>query len=59
MCYYIESPALFIIAYVLYLEKKDALPHIFLLAGMLYPMLGFISTKMFKRINKSSMSNMR
>jgi len=59
MCYYIEAPALFIIAYMLHLEKKEALPHIFLLAGMLYPMLGFISSKKFKRINKSSLSNMR
>ncbi|AWH83624.1 hypothetical protein HYN59_00170 [Flavobacterium album] len=53
MCYYIEAPALFLTAYVLYLEKNESLPHIFLLAGMLYPMLGFISSKKFKRINKS------
>ncbi|WP_294824844.1 hypothetical protein [uncultured Flavobacterium sp.] len=59
MCYYIEAPALFIIAYMLHLEKKEALPQIFILAGMLYPMLGFISSKKFKRINKSSLSNMR
>ena len=59
MCYYIEAPALFITAYVLYLENKDTLPQIFLLAGILYPMFGFITSKKFKKINKSSLSNMR
>ncbi|MCW4470443.1 hypothetical protein OGH69_15840 [Flavobacterium sp. MFBS3-15] len=53
MCYYIEAPALFLISYMLHLEKKGALPQFFLLAGMLYPMLGFISSKKFKKINKS------
>ncbi len=59
MCYYIEAPALFLTAYVLHLEEKEALPQIFLLAGMLYPMLGFISSKKFRKLNKSSLRNMR
>jgi hypothetical protein len=58
MCYYFEAPALFLISYMLYLEKNEALPQFFLLAGMLYPMLGFISSKKFKKIN-SSVGNAR
>lgn len=52
-CYYIEMPALFIIAYALYLEGKEFAPYIFFIAALLYPMAGFISSKKFKRLKKS------
>jgi len=50
ICYYLESPALLITAYVLYLENKPFLPDIFLIAAILYPAMGFISSKKFSRI---------
>lgn len=49
-CYYLESPALLITAYVLYLENKPFLPDIFLIAALLYPAMGFISSKKISRI---------
>lgn len=55
MCYYIESPALLIMAYVLYLEDKNNFPHIFLIAAVLYPAMGFISSKKFKKIKNRSL----
>jgi hypothetical protein len=48
--YYLESPALFLISYVLFLEKQEFMPYIFLIAAILYPAMGFISSKKFKRI---------
>lgn len=51
-CYYIESPAMFITAYVLYLEQKESLPPIFIMAGIIYPAVGFISSKKFKRFSR-------
>jgi hypothetical protein len=54
ICYYLESPALLITAYVLYLENKENFPHIFLIAALIYPMMGFISSRKFKRIKKRS-----
>lgn len=53
-CYYIESPAMFVTAYVLYLEGKEFHPYLFFIAGLLYPLVGFISSKKFKRLRKSS-----
>ena len=44
-CYFIESPALLVTAYILSLEGRDSLPFIFSLAALLYPAVGFISTK--------------
>ncbi len=51
LCYYLESPALLVTSYVLYLEHTDNFPHIFLIAAILYPAMGFISSKKFKKIN--------
>lgn len=45
VCYYLESPALLVTAYVLHLEGKPFLPDIFLVAAMLYPMVGFMASK--------------
>lgn len=50
VCYYLECPALLIISYVLHLEGKPFMPDIFLIAGMLYPVAGFISSKKFNRL---------
>lgn len=52
ICYYLEAPALLITSYVLYLEDKPFLPDIFLVAAMLYPMVGFITSKKFRQFNK-------
>ena len=52
VCYYLEAPALLVTSYVLYLEDKQFLPDIFLVAAILYPMVGFITSKkssQFKR----------
>jgi hypothetical protein len=53
VCYYLESPALLITAYVLYLEDKPFLPHIFFIAAMLYPVTGFITSKKFNNIKNT------
>jgi hypothetical protein len=53
-CYYIEAPALLLTSYVLYLENKEFLPDIFLIAAILYPAFGFISSKKFKKLNKAA-----
>jgi len=53
-CYYIESPALIVTAYVLYLEGKEFHPYLFLIAALLYPVVGLISSKKFKRLKKAS-----
>lgn len=45
VCYYLEAPALLVTSYVLYLEEKPFLPYIFFVAAMLYPMVGFITSK--------------
>ncbi len=50
ICFYIETPALFIIGYVLHLEGKELLPYLFLSAGFIYPVAGFVATKKFKQI---------
>ena len=55
ICWYLESPALLVTSYMLYLERKEFMPHIFLLAAIMYPAMGFISSKKFKRIRKSAM----
>lgn len=52
-CYYIESPALLVAAYTLYLEGREFHPYLFFIAGLLYPAVGFISSKKFKRLRKS------
>ncbi|MHA3786604.1 hypothetical protein ACX0HA_00225 [Flavobacterium hauense] len=52
ICYYLEAPALLITSYVLYLEEKQFLPDIFLVAAMLYPMVGFITSKKSKHFEK-------
>jgi hypothetical protein len=54
ICYYVESPALLLTAYMLYLEQKEFLPHIFFIAGFMYPAVGFISSKKFKRLKKAA-----
>lgn len=55
-CYYIEAPALLISAYVLHLEGKELQPYLFFLAALLYPVVGFISTKKFKKLKKPRQS---
>lgn len=50
VCYYLECPALLVISYVLHLEGKPFMPDIFLIAAMLYPAVGFISSKKFARL---------
>ncbi|RDI09743.1 hypothetical protein [Flavobacterium sp. AG291] len=52
ICYYLEAPALLITSYVLYLEDKPFLPHLFLTAALLYPMVGFLSSKKPKDLKK-------
>lgn len=52
ICFYLESPALLVISYSLYLEGKETLPYIFFMAGLIYPMAGFIASKKFKQIKK-------
>ena len=51
-CYFIEAPALLVISYVVYLEGRHTVPYIFLIAAFLYPAMGFISSKKWKKINK-------
>lgn len=55
VCYYLEAPALLITSYVLYLEGKPFLPDIFLVAALLYPAVGLITSKKFKENNKKYM----
>ncbi len=52
MCYYIETPALVLTSYVLYLEKKETAASIAIIAALLYPMVGFVSSKKFKKLKK-------
>lgn len=52
ICYFIEMPGLFISSYLFYLEGKEYLSDVFLLAGILYPAVGLISSKTFKKISK-------
>jgi low temperature requirement protein LtrA len=47
-CYYIEAPALLIISYVLHLQEKEFLPHLFLIAAVVYPVAGLISSKKYR-----------
>jgi len=56
ICYYLEAPALLITAYMLHLEGKDFLPDIFVVAAMLYPAMGFITSKRFKEDSKRYLS---
>lgn len=49
VCYYLEAPALLITSYVLYLENKPFLPYIFFIAAMLYPAMGFMTSKKFNQ----------
>ncbi|OIQ21008.1 MAG: hypothetical protein BM557_04400 [Flavobacterium sp. MedPE-SWcel] len=53
-CWYVASPAFVVMAYILYLEKKEFLPHFFILLAMMYPVMGFISSKKFKKMKKAS-----
>lgn len=53
-CYYIEAPALLLIAYTLYIDGNDFLPYIFLLAALIYPAVGFTGSKKFRHIKKAS-----
>lgn len=55
VCYYLEAPALLVTSYVLYLEGKPFLPDIFLVAALLYPAVGLISSKKFRENNKKYM----
>ncbi|MCO6148393.1 hypothetical protein [Flavobacterium sp. NRK1] len=50
ICYYLESPALLIISYMLHLEGKMFLPDLFLIAAIIYPVMGYISSKKFRHI---------
>lgn len=52
ICYYIEAPALLITSYMFYLDKKETVAGIALIATLLYPLVGFISTKKFKKLKK-------
>jgi hypothetical protein len=52
ICYYLEAPALLITSYVLYLEDKPFLPDIFLIAALLYPMVGFLASKKAKHLGR-------
>lgn len=52
VCYYLEAPALLVTSYVLYLEDKPFLPDIFLVAALLYPAMGLITSKKFKDSSK-------
>jgi hypothetical protein len=52
VCYYLEAPALLVTSYVLYIEDKPFLPDIFLVAALLYPAVGLITSKKFKENNK-------
>lgn len=54
ICWYLEAPALLMTSYMLHLEKKEFMPHIFLIAAIMYPAVGFISSKKFKKIRKSA-----
>ena len=51
-CYFIEAPALLIIAYIVYLEGRHTTPYAFFIASVMYPMVGLISTKKTGKINK-------
>ncbi|RWX00790.1 hypothetical protein [Flavobacterium cerinum] len=55
VCYYLEAPALLITSYVLYLENKLFLPDIFFIAAILYPAMGFITSKKFNQIRNTSL----
>lgn len=52
-CYYIEAPALCITAYIFSLEQKELLTYLFSISAVLYPAVGFVSSKKFKRIKKA------
>lgn len=52
-CYYVESPALFLTSYMLFMEGREFQPYIFIIAGLMYPLVGFISSKKFKRMKKT------
>jgi len=52
ICYYLECPALLLTAYLLYLEGKGSMPHIFLIAGIMYPVVGYITSKKAKRFKR-------
>ncbi|WP_297333233.1 hypothetical protein [Flavobacterium sp.] len=54
ICWYLEAPALLLSSYMLYLEKKEFMPYLFFLAAVMYPAMGFISSKKFKRLRKST-----
>ncbi|GGB75640.1 hypothetical protein GCM10007424_14470 [Flavobacterium suaedae] len=54
VCWYIETPALIVTSYMLHLEKKEFMPHIFLLAAVIYPVMGFVSSKKFKKMRKAA-----
>ena len=54
-CYYLEAPALLVMAYVLHLEGNESLPHVFIISAIIYPAMGFISSKRFKRIKNHSL----
>lgn len=55
ICWYSEAPALLVTSYMLHLEKREFTPHIFLIAAIIYPAMGFISSKRFKRIKKTAL----
>lgn len=54
VCWYIETPALIVTAYMLHLERKEFMPYIFLLAAVIYPVMGFVSSKKFKKMRKAA-----
>ena len=53
VCYYLESPALLITAYILHLEDKEFLPYIFFIAALMYPAMGYITLQPKKKHYRS------
>ncbi len=51
-CYYIETPALLLISYIIHLEGVHTVPYAFFIASLLYAAVGFISSKKSKKINR-------
>jgi hypothetical protein len=43
VCYYMETPALLVISYMFYLEDKESIACAFLIASVIYPLVGFLS----------------
>lgn len=48
-CYYMETPALLIISYMFYLESHESIACAFLIASLIYPLVGFLSVSTRKK----------